>query len=261
MGMSENYSTLAAQYQFVLPSHLLYMESTTQPDNQGQTKPRATGNIPEGDKEFSEAFDLMVAEWGQRPQLTLVWTTQPKAVTLATNLRNSLRTAGEAGDALTPQARRLNELDKMIDGSKEQGKLKYVKKALALQYDEEDDGKPYYGEFGIVKIGSNYTLPNDRGERAKALVKLVKALNNPKHGLRDGKYGYDFWKKISDEYSKLQEQVEKDKGTRSGEVGGKNVFREEAQAIFVAILLLLEANYPKTYKSERRKFGVLKESY
>lgn len=55
--------------------------------------------------------------------------------------------------------------------------------------------------------------------------------------------------------------MDKDKGTRATEVGGKNVFREEAEAVFVAILLLLQANYPKTYKAERRKFGVLKESY
>ena len=35
-----------------------------------------------------------------------------------------------------------------------------------------------------------------------------------------------------------------------------------AQAIFGSLLLLLiEANYPKTYQAERRKFGVLKESY
>jgi hypothetical protein len=258
--MPENFATLAAQYRFVNRFPTKHMETPTPTGGAGKPKPRNTRNMPEGDKEFSEAFDLMVAEWGQRPQLTLEWTTQGKAATLATNLRNSLRTTSEAGDGITLQSRRLGELDKMID-SKEEGKLKYVKKALALQYDEEDDGRPYYGEFGIVKIGTGYTLPNDRGKRAEALLKLVKALNNPKHGLKDGKYGHAFWKKISDEYNELQEQVEKDKGTRSGEVGGKNQYREDAEDIFVAILLLIEANYPKTYKAERRKFGVLKESY
>lgn len=238
-----------------------YMESTQPTGDDQKPKRPKTRNVPRGDQEFSEAFDLMTAEWGLRPQLTLEWTTQPKAVTLATNLRNSLRTADEADDTVTPQSRRLAELDKMIDGSKEEGKLKYVKKALALRYDEEDDGKPYYGEFGIKKIGSNYTLPEGRGERAKALVKLVKALAKPEHKLKDGKYGHAFWKPISDEYNKLQEQVEKDKGTHSSEVGGKNQYREEAEDTFVAILLLIEANYPKTYKTERRKFGVLKESY
>ena len=44
-------------------------------------------------------------------------------------------------------------------------------------------------------------------------------------------------------------------------MGGKNRYRDEAEAIFVALLLLIEANYPKTYQAERRKFGVLKESF
>jgi hypothetical protein len=261
MGMPENYATLVAQYHFFNLIQVKYMEPANPTGDSGKPKRPNTRNMPEGDKEFSEAFDLMTAEWGLRPQLTLEWTTQAKAATLATQLRTGLRTTSEAGDIVTPQSRRLGELDKIIDGSKEEGKLKYVRKALALQYDEEDDGKPYYGEFGIVKIGSEYTLPHDRGKRAEALLKLVKALAKPEHGLKDGKYGHAFWKTISDEYSELQTQVEKDKGTRSGEVGGKNQYREEAEDIFVAILLLLQANYPKTYKAERRKFGVLKESY
>ncbi|GAA4054041.1 hypothetical protein GCM10022409_46400 [Hymenobacter glaciei] len=224
-------------------------------------KPRTTRNIPESDKAFSEAFDLAVAEWGQRPQLTLEWTTQPQALALGTQLRESLRTASAADDAITPQTKRLAELDRMIDGSKETGKLKYVKKALALQYDDENDGLPYYGEFGIEKVGSTYTLPRDRAERAEALLKLVKALGLPKHHMADGKYGKAFWQKISDEYNELQPKAAQATGARATEVGGKNQYRDGAQAIFVALLLLVEANYPTTFKAERRKFGVLKESF
>ena len=226
-------------------------------------KPKAlkTRNVPRADKAFSEAFDLAVAEWGQRPQLTLEWTTQPKALALGTQLRESLRTASAADDAISPQASRLAELDLLIDGSKETGKLKYVKKALALQYDDENDGLPYYGEFGIEKIGSTYTLPRDRAERAEALVKLVKALGTPKHGMADGKYGKAYWQKIANEYNELQPKAAQATGTRATEVGGKNQYRDGAQAIFVALLLLIEANYPTTYKAERRKFGVLKESF
>ena len=149
----------------------------------------------------------------------------------------------------------------LIDGSKQDGKLKYVKKALALQYDEEQDGRPYYGEFGIEKIGSTYNLPHDRAERAEALLKLVKALSLPKHKLTGIKYGPAYWKAISDEYNLLQPKAAKATGERASEVGDKDQLRTEAEAIFVSLLLLIEANYPKTYKAERRKFGVLKESY
>lgn len=237
------------------------MEPTTPTPTPDPTPRPTSRNVPQGDQQFSEVFDLAVDEWGLRPELTLVWKTQPQALLLAGKLRASLRTTGEAADVLTPQSKRLGELDNLIDGSKKEGKLKYVMKALALQYDEEDDGKPYYGEFGIEKINRAYTLPHDRGERAKALLKLVKALGNPKHKLADIKYGKAFWKEISDEYNRLQPKQAKDTGTRSTEVAGKNLFREEAEDILVALLFLLRANYPKTYQAERRKFGVLKESY
>ena len=237
------------------------MEPNPKPSTPATAKRKSGSNVPRADKPFSEAYDLAVAEWGRRPQLTLEWTTQPKALALGTLLRESLRTASAADDAITPQTTRLAELDRMIDGSKKDGKLKYVKKALALQYDDEDDGRPYYGEFGIEKIGSTYTLPHDRGERAEALLKLVKALGDPKHQLADGKYGKAYWQKISDEYNKLQPKAAEATGTRGAEVGGKNQYRDAAQAIFVALLLLIEANYPTNVKAVRRQFGVLKESF
>ena len=151
-------------------------------------KPRGTRNVPQAAKALSELLDLAVAEWKTRPQLTLAWTTQPATQALADNLRQSLRDTSTAQDALSPQALRLAQLDELVDGGKEKGKLKYVRKALALQYDEENDGRAYYGEFGIAKVGSTYTLPLDRAERAEALLKLVAAL--PKHNLDKKKIKY-----------------------------------------------------------------------
>ena len=224
-------------------------------------KPRAGRNIPEAAKPLSEVLDLAVAEWGRRPQLTLEWATQLKAQTLADALRESLRDTSTAHDALSPDVLRLQQLDDIVDGPKKTGKLKYVRKALALQYDEENDGRAYYGEFGIKKVGSTYTLPRDRADRAEGLNKLVKALANPKHGLAGGKYGVAFWEPIAKEYNKLQLKVAKATGTRATEVSDKTALVAQATSLLVALLLLIEANYPKTYKAERRKFGFLKESY
>ena len=237
------------------------MEPTSTTPPAGKTKHRAAANVPRGGKQLSEVFDLAVAEWGRRPTFTLAWKTQAQALALGTELREALRAAGVATDAVTPKAQRLAALDQLIDGSKAKGKLKYVKKALALQYDEENDGKPYYGEFGIAKIGSEYTLPHDRGSRAEALLKLVAALAKPAHNLKNGKYGHAFWKAIADEYNDLQPKTARATGDRAAEVSDKNTLRAEAEDVLVALLFLLRANYPTTYKAERRKFGVLKESY
>lgn len=220
---------------------------------------RAARNIPEAAKALSELLDLAVAEWKTRPQLTLAWTTQPATQALADTLRQGLRDTGTAQDAIAPGVLRLQQLDALIDGGKDTGKLKYVRKALALQYDEENDGRAYYGEFGIAKVGSTYTLPRDRAERAEALTKLVAAL--PKHGLDKTKYGVKFWQPIADEYNALQPKAAQAVGARATEVGSKNTALDQARAFLVALLLLLEANYPQTYKAERRQFGFLKESY
>ena len=90
---------------------------------------------------------------------------------------------------------------------------------------------------------------------------LVKALANPTHGLAGGKYGVAFWEPIAQEYNKLQPKVAKATGDRAAEVGDKATLVAQATALLVAVLLLIEANYPNTYKAERRKFGFLKESY
>lgn len=261
MGIREITGTLTAHSRWSNPIILIYMEPAKPAATPAKTKRTKTRNVPQGDKAFSETFDLAVAEWGLRPRLTLEWATQPQAAALATQLRESLRTSRAADDVLSPQTNRLAELDRLIDGSKNESKLKYVKKALALQYDDQDDGRPYYGEFGIEKIGSAYTLPHDRAERAEALRKLAAAVARPQHGLAAGKYGAAYWQAIADEYNELQPQAALATGARATEVGSKNLHRDEAEAIFVALLLLIEANYPKTYQAERRKFGVLKESF
>lgn len=80
----------------------------------------------------------------------------------------------------------------------------------------------------------------------------------PKHTLGPGKYGTAYWQPIATEYGQLPAQAT---GTRAAEVGDKNTLREQAEDVPAALRLLLQANYPNTYKAERRQFGFLKESY
>jgi len=220
-------------------------------------KRRTTRNLPDSAQALAELLTLATAEWENRPQLTLSWITQAQATQLAADFQASIRTAGAAHDAVSPAVQRLAQLDALIDGA--EGKLKYVRKALALQYDEANDGRAYYGEFGIEKTNGTYTLPRDRARRAEALRKLVAAL--PKHGLDGTKYGTAYWGPIAQEYSELQPKAAQATGARAAEVGDKNTLQEQAEAVLTALLLLLQANYPQTYKAERRQFGFLKESY
>lgn len=231
---------------------------TTPPAEAGQPtptpKPASRPSLPRAELALAELALLAADEWLLRPQLTLVWTTSTAFKQLATAFRASIKTTEDTDDGLAPQSNRLGVLDKTINE-----KLDYVKKALALQYDEEDDGRPYYPEFGLVKERGTWQLPSDRIERTKSLKKLVEAL--PKHGLDKQKYGTAFWAPIALEYAALTTDTAKDKGTRSIGVADKGSLREQVEDVLEALKNLLKANYPKTHKAEKRKFGFLKETY
>lgn len=232
--------------------------STTLPAEAGQPKPTpkpaSRPALPRAELALAELALLAADEWLLRPQLTLVWTSSAAFKQLATDFRASITTTEGTGDGLAPQSNRLGVLDTSINE-----KLRYVKNALSIQYDEEDDGRPYYPEFGIVKEQGTWRLPTDRIERAKSLKKLVEAL--PKHGLDKQKYGTDFWQPIANEYNQLTRGQAKDKGTRSLGVADKGTLREDVETVLEALKNLLKANYPKTHKAEKRKFGFLKETY
>ncbi|RTQ46576.1 hypothetical protein EJV47_21750 [Hymenobacter gummosus] len=218
-------------------------------------KPTKTApSLPGTELALAELALLAADEWLLRPQLTLVWTSSADFKQLATDFRASIKTTDDSGDALAPQTSRLAVLDELINKN-----LRYVRNALTLKYSDENDGRPYYGEFGIVKENSTWQLPKDRVERTKSLQKLVEAL--PKHGLGKEKYGTAFWAPIATEYALLTSGKAKDKGSRSLGVAEKGTLRQQVELTLEALKNLIKANYPKTHKAEKRKFGFLKESY
>jgi hypothetical protein len=128
-----------------------------------------------------------------------------------------------------------------------------------MKYDEEDDGCPYYGEFGLKKIRGAWRMPLDRASRAESLRKLVEAL--PKHKLDQLKYGTAFWAPIATGHAALAGSSAQTTGQRAVHVADKGTLREQVEEVLLVLLSLLRANYSKTHKAERRKFGFLKESY
>ncbi|GAB3837421.1 hypothetical protein [Hymenobacter jeollabukensis] len=224
------------------------------PDPAPSQSKASAPSLPQTELALAELALLAADEWLLRPQLTLLWTSSADFKQLASDFRGSIQDTDDAGDALAPQSNRLAVLDALIND-----KLRYVKNALANQYDEEDDGRPYYPEFGIGKFSGTWQLPKDRVERTKALKKLVAAL--PKHGLGQQKHGTDFWAPIAKEYAELTSSTAKGKGLRATEVAGKGTLREQVEDVLEALKNLLKANYPNTHQAEKRKFGFLKETY
>lgn len=215
--------------------------------------PTHTPNLPLGQLELATLGLNAAKAWQTSALGDLLWQTKAAFLTQAQAYFDSLDTADAADDTRSPQARRLRELDQQTDKA-----LNFVKGYLAEDY-EGDADEAYYDEFGIKAEGKNQRLPGARPARAKALAKLVKAVHN--HGYDDRKYGKAFWTSIAKEYAQLVEDRTTTEGTASAETGKKNVQEKPLRKVLKALISLIKAHYPDTYKSVLREFGFQKEGY
>ena len=222
-------------------------------DTPNNNDPTYTPNLPDGQLELA-TLGLGAAKFWKTSALgDLLWKTKATFLTQAQTYYDSITSADAADDDRSPVARRLRELDVMIDKS-----LGHVKAYLAEDH-EGDADEAYYDEFGIKTEGRNQRLPKSRPARAKALTKLLAALDA--HGYDGRKYGKAYWSPIEAEYKTLVAQRRKTEGEASGEVGKKNVQEKPLRKVLKALINLIKANYPDTYKSVLREFGFQKEGY
>lgn len=239
-------------------SHLnkLLMSPTNSGDsaaNQPNNDTNYTPSLPFGQLELA-TLGLGVARFWQTSALgDLLWKTKAAFLIQAQAYFDSLDTSDAADNDRSPAANRLRELDKMINKS-----LNFVKGYLAEDH-EGDADEAYYDEFGIKPEGKNQLLPSARPARAKALTKLLAALDA--HGYNDRKFGQAYWTPIEVEYKKLVAKRRKTEGEASGEVGKKNVQEKPLRQVLKSLINLIKAHYPETYRSVLREFGFQKEGY
>ena len=231
--------------------------SPTAPGNPAATPnsndPTYTPNLPAGQLELATLGLGVAKSWIASELGDLLWKKKTAFLPQAQTYYDSITSADAAGDDRSPAANRLRELDKLIDKG-----LNFVKGYLAEDH-EGDADEAFYDEFGLVTEGKNQRLPKARPARAKALVKLLAAVDA--HGYNGRKFGKAYWTPIEVEYKALVAQRRKTEGTASGEVGKKNVQENPLRKVLKALVNLIKANYPDTYKSVLREFGYQKEGY
>ncbi|MBD2723820.1 hypothetical protein [Hymenobacter armeniacus] len=225
---------------------------TPAPDPSGN-EPTYTPNLPFGQLELATLALSAATFWQTSALGDLLWKTKAAFLTQAQAYFDSLDSADAAQDGRGPQAQRLRTLDAQIDKA-----LGFVKGYLAEDHDGDAD-EAYYDEFGIRAEGRNQRLPSARPARAKALAKLVAALHA--HGYDDRKYGKAFWKPIATEYADLVGQRAQTESAAAGETGQKNAQEKPLRKVLKALINLIKAHYPDTYKNVLREFGFQKEGY
>ena len=212
-----------------------------------------TPNLPDGQLELATLGLDAAKAWIASELGDLLWKKKAAFLPQAQAYYDSLTSADAATDDRSPAANRLRELDQMIDKA-----LNFVKGYLAEDH-EGDADEAFYDEFGIKPEGTNQRLPKARPARAKALAKLLAALDA--HGYNDRKFGKAYWTPIEAEYKKLVAQRRKTEGAASGEVGKKNVQEKPLRQVLKSLINLIKAHYPETYRSVLRAFGFQKEGY
>jgi hypothetical protein len=212
-----------------------------------------TRNNPVKDSDLDTLGAGTAQKWLQQPQFTLLWITpaqhQGNVTNFASTLDQKLSTHG-GRKGLTQD---MSELNTDI----EEG-IKRIKNFLVFKY-QPAKAQSYYPEFGIVHKGKNYIFPNDRDERKKALPLVINAIT--KYGFTDDKYNLAFWQGANDSYNTLLGQANEVDGAVSQKVSSKNELRKTIVKTHNALINLLKANYPDTYKAVMREWGFQKEKY
>jgi hypothetical protein len=218
-----------------------------------QTTIRRTSQLPASDVALAALVTQAAAAWTASELPALLWLPKADFAALAAAYAQGRDAADAAGDQRAPQSQRLKQLDTLLDKN-----LRYVKSYLAEAHDE-DEGRSYYPEFGIVRENKTYGLPKARAERVKALQKLLLAL--PAHDLGKKKYGTAFWQPLAQEYAQLVQASTESAGQRSAKVSGKDQHEAQVRQALRALIHHLKANYPDTFEAQLRAFGFQKERY
>ena len=210
-------------------------------------------NNPNKDADLSTLSLAIATKWKASPHITLVWISLPEYENKATDFGKALSTRQITGSGRRELTARLKTLDREIN----QG-ISALKAYLVYKY-EKAHAPSYYPQFGIVKKGTNYILPVDRSKRFAALQLIPHAV--AVHGFGNEKYGSAFWQQLTVSYQALLEKAVNIDGTVSVKVSVKNELRKTLVETHNALVHVLKANYPRTWKAVLREWGFQKEKY
>jgi len=145
------------------------------------------------------------------------------------------------------------KLDKEINTS-----VTHVKEYLREEYGRTR-ARSHYQSIGIEKKKNRYYFPADRDKRLAALRLLVAGIQ--RHGFQNRKYGDAYWQQILIDYEDLFNTSSSYDSDNALWVSKKNQLLDEVRLVLKSIYKILEANYPKSYKSVVRSWGFHKEKY
>ncbi len=228
------------------------MKSETQRTTETKEKKvRRTQSIPKSQYDLLSVAEKVADRWSSSPKITLIWITSEEFKSLVEEYKAGLNQRALAGSGRGSYTQKLREYDEQINLAVEE-----VKVAIAAKFGREKS-KAYYSEFGIVKYGQSYRLPGERSLRVIALSAFTKSIKL--YDLKVAGFSSEWFSTLAEDYASLYQSAKSIDNAVSASVGNKNSLRERIEDVLTALMLVIKANYPRTYEAELRNWGFQRE--
>ena len=216
-----------------------------------QSKKRS--NVPTREADLITVAKDVHKSWDKYPDFKLKWITLTEFKASITQFVDSFKGRSEAKGMRSEVSNDMRKINTEINQSVE------IVKGYIMERYTQKEAPVYYAQFGITKVGNGYRLPNDNDKRRLALSQMLSGINS--NGMNDKTYGQAYWTKIKDDFAQIFVKS-RDTDTESKvHVNSKTAQRTIIRKTINALIFLIRANYPDTYKDELRKWGFQKEKY
>ena len=217
-----------------------------------KSKKAPKANVPVADADLGTTCTTASAKWLASPQVTLMWMTAADFKTKADSFNTILNERQSMGSNRPGITSDLVTVNRKLDEG-----IGFLKNYLASDFGKT--ASAHYSKFGIEKKGSAYLLPKDRDRRKDALKLILPALTTM--GFTNKPYGSAYFTPLITEFNTLSGSARSMDESVSGHVGNKNELKTEIKLVLTSLIKILQANYPKTWKSVLREWGFQKEKY
>lgn len=225
------------------------------PDNSmsgGSKKVTGKAGIPRADVDLFVVSEQVATKWAANPQIALVYMTQSEYQQAVNDFNDAITDKAEIKSQRSSITRNLNNINKKINVG-----VKWILAEIKTKF--RDDATAQHARYGIEKVNDAWMLPRDNDSRLKALKLMRKAIIND--GFNDHDYGKAFWTDIISDFETAATAARDNDAAVSRLVASKNAAKQKILKVHKSLRLVLEGNYPDSYRQVWREWGWQKEKY
>ena len=212
-----------------------------------------TPTLPRQDDDLRDVAQRVSTKWSATPGITLIWMTAPNFATLVGNFATELGVRQSVGGSRSPLTDSFDIINEKIDDA-----IPFVKGYIAGKYGA-GHATSHYAPFGMKHRDAHWEFPVDHDERKASLDMMVAAIAAEGFGTND--YGTAFWTQARTDFNALLSSTTSTDQGISTEVSQKNQLKTQVKRVLQALIYVLHGNYPDTYYSTLREWGIIKQDF